>query len=103
MTDSRAELVQRLRRTVLEGRGVTAPDERQAAAAGTNGDPATRAYIEMIHHAAAEIEDEHVNAVMAAGKSEEEVFELTIAATVGAALDRLEAGLKTANQLEATA
>jgi alkylhydroperoxidase family enzyme len=41
------------------------------------------------------VTDGQVEALRAAGLSEDEVFELTVAAAVGAGLDRLDAGMRT--------
>jgi alkylhydroperoxidase family enzyme len=87
-------LVEELRRAVLESDGRTPPELRAAVAAGGDGvPPALAAYVEKVRRRATEVGDGDFTALAAAGFGEDEVFELTVAAALGAALRRLDAGL----------
>jgi hypothetical protein len=98
------ELVERLRQSVLEGRGKTDPALRQAVAARTGelggGSPAVgklpenlRKHVDMIGLHAYRITDEDVDALRQAGYSDDEIFEVCVSAALGAGLARLERGL----------
>ena len=52
-------------------------------------------YLVKVRRHAYEITDEDVQALKDAGHSEDEIFEHTVAAAVGAGLERLDAGLRT--------
>jgi alkylhydroperoxidase family enzyme len=54
-----------------------------------------RGYLETVRRHAYRVTDGQVAELRAVGLSEDEVFELTVAAAVGAGLERLEAGLRT--------
>jgi alkylhydroperoxidase family enzyme len=56
--------------------------------------PAAEAYADTVRGYAYRVTDAQVDAVRDAGLSEDEVFEVTVAAAVGAGLERLEAGLR---------
>ena len=83
---------ERLRRCVIAGVGHL--DARQRRAAFDRQLDALpgelRAYVGKVHDHAYRITDGDVEALLAAGYSEDEVFELTAAAAVGAGLSRLE-------------
>ena len=82
-----------LRAAVLRGPGVTDPDLRRAAASGTA--PGVWAgYVRSVRETSYRVSEEDITALKAAGVGEEEIFEITVAAAVGAALDRFEAGLR---------
>jgi len=69
--------------------------ERLAAAAspGRPSPPPMRPYLEKVERAAYTVVDEDVEALRELGFSEDEIFEQTVAAAVGAGLTRLEAAL----------
>lgn len=79
--------------SVVEGPGVTAPAARRAAAMGSTEDSALARYLDQVRGAAYRVTDEEVAALRAAGHSDDELFELTVAASFGAAKARLDAGL----------
>jgi hypothetical protein len=85
---------ERLARRVLDGPGRL--DARYRRAAAQRDLPALpeelRAYVGKVHDHAYRIVDGEIEALLAAGYSEDEVFELTAAAAVGAGLDRLDRG-----------
>jgi alkylhydroperoxidase family enzyme len=76
---------------------VTEPlDElRAAVAALPPAPPAMASYLELVRARAYAIEDSDVEALEAAGCSEDEIFEQTVAVAVGEGLRRMDAGLRT--------
>jgi hypothetical protein len=100
-----ADLVESLKDSVLSGRGVTDPGLRRAVEArsaelgGRPGAPAgalppdLREHVDKIALHAYTVTDEDVAALKAAGWSEDAIFEISIAAALGAGLSRLERGL----------
>src|SRR5262245_23181787 len=94
MSDPHAGLRQRLESAILEGRGTLAETVRTAAAAATGVPAELLAYVDKVHRHAYKVTDEEVAALRAAGYSEDQLFELTVSAAVGAARARLEAGLR---------
>lgn len=91
-----ADLVAALRRAVFESAGETDPALRQAVGAGDPVDPVWAAYAEKVRTSSHRITDADVAALVAAGRTEVEIFEVTVAAATGAALQRLDAGLRAA-------
>lgn len=103
--DRYLDLVERLRDSVLSGRGATKPGLRRAVEARSaelsgrpgapGGDipPDLREHVDRIALHAYTITDEDVAALKAAGWSEDAIFEISIAAALGAGLARLERGL----------
>lgn len=77
---------------ITRGPGVTPPEARQAAADGRfEGELA--AYLEKVRSAPTSVTDDEVAALRAAGHTDDELFELTVATALGAARERLETGL----------
>jgi alkylhydroperoxidase family enzyme len=68
-------------------------DLRAAVAALPPAPPAMAAYLDLVRTRAYAIEDADVEALEAAGCSEDEIFEQTVAVAVGEGLRRLDAGL----------
>ena|SRR5438046_3068128 len=93
MDDPHAHLAKALRDAALDSPGTLEPALRRAAADCGNLPQALAAFADKIHRHAYKITDEDVAALLAAGYSEDQIFELTIAAAVGASLHRLERGL----------
>jgi|tagenome__1003787_1003787.scaffolds.fasta_scaffold20693868_3 alkylhydroperoxidase family enzyme len=101
------ELVENQRRAVLESQGVTERPLRRAVAAraaALGGGPVSeeasaeipetlRAYVDSIALHAYRITDEDLEALRRSGRSEDEIFEVSVAAAVGAGLARLKRGL----------
>jgi hypothetical protein len=100
------ELIERLRSSVLQGKGTTAPGLRQAVAARSaelGGGPAAppgaaipadlRDLVEKTALHAYRITDEEIEALRRAGRSDDEIFEIAVSAAVGGGLARLERGL----------
>lgn len=55
--------------------------------------PAAQGYVDTVRRHAYRVTDGQVAALRAAGLSEDDIFELTVAAAVGAGLERLDAGM----------
>lgn len=83
-----------LRRAVFDGPGATDADLRRAAGAGMGVPAPWTSYVEKVRDASYRITDADLEGLREAGCSEEQVFEMTVAAATGAALKRLEAGLR---------
>ena len=92
--DRHAARVAGLRRAVFDSPGVSGMAERAAAASADGVPPPLDAYVAKVDGAAYRITDADVAALQAAGCSEEEIFEVTVAAAVGAALRGLDAGMR---------
>jgi alkylhydroperoxidase family enzyme len=67
---------------------------RLAAAPERPVPPAAEAYADTVRRHAYRVTDAQVDALQEAGLSQDEVFEVTVAAAVGAGLKRLDAGLR---------
>lgn len=92
---SPAEIFADLERRVLTGAGVTSPAAR-AAAAGTASAGVPAAFgglLDKIRTAAYRVTDDDIQALTAAGLTDDEIFELTIATTVGVARRRHDAAM----------
>jgi alkylhydroperoxidase family enzyme len=89
-----ADRVAALRRAVFESAGAIDPAIRQAAGAGDRLPGPWGAYAEKVREQSYRITDADIAALKAAGGTEEEIFEVTVAAAMGAALRRLDAGLR---------
>lgn len=86
--------VENLRHAVLVAPAVTDPALRAAAAAGGELPEPWPAYLALVRDASYRITDTDVASLRAAGHTEDEIYELTVAATVGAALRGHDAGLR---------
>jgi hypothetical protein len=100
-------LVERVRQTVLAGPGATEPPLRQAIeqrAASASGRPGQLAeagkipddlsgFVDRVASAAWRVTDDDVEDLLGAGYTQDEVFEITVSAAMGAAHGRLERGL----------
>lgn len=84
-----------LRARVLTGPGVTAAALRQAVARG-DAPPELAGFVDKVRRNAYKVTDADIAALRAAGKSEDEIFELTIATVVGVALHRTDRALAAA-------
>ena len=95
-SDRHADAVEALRRAVLDSDGVTDRQARHSAAEGAEAlpPPPMAAYLQKVRAESYRITDADIAALHAAGHREEEIFELTIAAALGAALRSLGCGLE---------
>lgn len=78
---------------VLEAQGATCTDARNAAFAGGSDDPAVARYVDVVRRHAYRMTDEDLQRLRDAGLNDDAIFELTVAAALGAADERLQAGL----------
>ena len=94
--DRHAVRVMELRRAVFDSDAVTNRATRAAAADGARSVPPQMAsYLEKVRGESYRISDAEILALRAAGHSQDEIFELTVAAALGAALRSLDCGLRT--------
>jgi alkylhydroperoxidase family enzyme len=102
--DRHSGWVERLQQSVLAGPGTTdvalrrAVEARAAADGGRPGEAAALPpelvdYVDKVSRHAWQVTDEDVARLQRAGYSEDAIFELTLAAALGAAMGRLERGL----------
>ncbi|MEV4319056.1 hypothetical protein [Actinocrispum sp. NPDC049592] len=96
--DRHARRLEELRRAVFEGDGVTDREVRVAAAAGTSVTEPVRGYAAKVCEASYRVTDEDIEGLKTDGMDEEAVFEITVAAALGAALHRFEAGLRAVSE-----
>ncbi len=92
------EAIERVAEAILETPGDTDSELRKAVeayAAGRNValSPDLAPYIEKVARNAYKVVDADVDRLRESGRSEDAIFELTLAAALGAARARLEAGL----------
>ena len=93
-TDRHRPKLDALEAAILHGPGALPPDARQGAAS-SDGIPEPFAdYVDTIHRHAYRVSDRMVTGLEEAGASEDEVFEISVAAAYGAARRRLDAGLR---------
>lgn len=81
-------------KAVLEGEGATSVEARQAAFAGRCDDRAVAAYLDLVRKHAYRVTDEDVEDLRAGGLDDDAIFELTVAAALGAGVARLQVGLE---------
>ena len=89
-----AALLGALRRAVLESPAHTEPATRAAAAGGDPLPEPLGSYLAKVRDRSWRIDDDDVAGLRAAGLTEDEIFELTVAAALGAATRSLDAGLR---------
>ena len=94
--DRHADRVAGLVRAVLESDAVTENATRAAAATPGTELPSSKlaSYLTRVRDASYRITDADVDALVRAGHDEEEIFELTVAAALGAAMVSRDAGLR---------
>ena len=88
-----AEKIAALERATLEGEAALPREMRRAAAYGGDLPEPLAAYTDKVRHHAYEVVDADIARLREAGHTEEEIFEATAAAAVGAGLTRLRAAL----------
>jgi len=82
-----------LERRLLQAPGTLDPSIRRAAAEGAELPEALAHYVDTVRRHAYKVMDEDIENLVAQGYSEDQVFELTVAAAFGAARERLDSGL----------
>jgi hypothetical protein len=83
-----------LLRAVLESRGASAPTAREAAYRGTDLPAPLGEYVAKVRDSSYRIGDGDIGGLLAAGYSQDVIFEITVAAALGAAARGLDAGLR---------
>jgi alkylhydroperoxidase family enzyme len=78
---------------VLDGDGVTAVEARRAAFAGPVEDPVLARYLDLVRGAPDRVSDASIERLHGAGFDDDAIFELTVAAALGAGMERLRLGL----------
>ncbi len=91
--DRHADRLAALRAAVFEADALTDQTERAAAADGSELTVELASFLTTVRDASYRLADADVAGLQAAGHTDEEIFELTIAAALGAALHRLDVGL----------
>jgi hypothetical protein len=84
-------LVENLRYSVFDAPATTSPGLRKAATGESLAEP-WLSYAAMVRDQSYRIAETDINRLKAAGHSEDEIFEVTVAAAVGAALHSFDAG-----------
>jgi hypothetical protein len=92
--DRHADRVAALRHAVFDSDAVTDRATRATAATGGQLPDPLRSYLTKVREASYRITDADVDALRSVGHSDEEIFELTVAAALGAALRSRDAGLR---------
>jgi alkylhydroperoxidase family enzyme len=93
-TDRHAAALEALRRAVFESPGATEPAVRVAAGSGGQLPDPIASYAAIVRDRSYRITDTDLARLTAAGLSDDAIFEITIAAAVGAAMQRLDAGMR---------
>lgn len=91
-TAAHGDAVADIRHSVLAAPAVTAPALRAAAASGDALSEPWRSYAATVRDASYRITDADITRLRTAGHTEDEIFEITVAAAVGAALRGFDAG-----------
>ncbi|POY01567.1 hypothetical protein C3469_10320 [Mycobacterium kansasii] len=91
-------LREKLRRAVLEAPADTDPALRRAAYHGDDLPEPLTAYVGKLRRHAYRVLDGDIERMRGAGYSEEQIFEVTIAASLGAGDSRLHAGMSALNE-----
>jgi alkylhydroperoxidase family enzyme len=93
MTDAYAGKLKRLTERVIFGPGSLDPEVRNVACVGGELPGVPGAYVQRVWQRAHEITNEDISALRQFGYSEDQIFELTVSAALGAGLVRLESAL----------
>ena len=100
LNEGAGALLPALRSAVLDGPGVLSAETRRAAAAAALTTPVLADYVDRVRHRAHRTTDANIDELRSAGLGDDEIFELTIATALGAALHRLERGLAAIDSAE---
>ena len=92
MTSRYAALVEALRSRVLDGPGALDASVRRAAFAGDAVPDDLAAYVDNVRRHAYKVTDDEV-AALRTQRTDDELFEVTVATALGAGLSRLDAAL----------
>ena len=97
-TTSHGDAVQNLGHAVLDAPATTDPALRAAAATGDPLPEPWQSYTAMVREASYKVTDTDIGRLTAAGHAEDQIFEVTVAAAVGAALRCFDAGRRVLKQ-----
>jgi alkylhydroperoxidase/carboxymuconolactone decarboxylase family protein YurZ len=100
MSDPFATQMNRLEQAVLFEPGRLSPQVRQAAATDGSVPEVLRTYVDKIIKYAYRVTDEDVQLLLEAGYSQDQIFELTVSAALGAGMTRLKRGLELLEESE---
>jgi alkylhydroperoxidase family enzyme len=95
--------LQDLERRLLRQPGTLDPEVRKAVATGGDVPDAAAAYVDKVRRHAYKVTDRDIEQLREAGYSEDQIFELTLAAAYGAARARLDTGLDAMAERSVTA
>ena len=95
--------LQDLERRLLQQPGALDTEIRQAAAAGQDVPDAVASYVAKVRRHAYEVTDHDIEQLREAGYSEDQIFELTVAAAYGAARLRLDRAMDAMAALSSSA
>ncbi|HJQ11167.1 MAG TPA: hypothetical protein VJ840_09070 [Gemmatimonadaceae bacterium] len=98
VTDPHANARHRVLDRVFKGSGESEPSERQAAANGRGVSSDLQPLIDKIHRHAYKVTDADIAAAQAK-YGDDKMFEMVVSAALGAANQRLQAGLKALNEV----
>ena len=87
-------MIEDIRAAALDGPGETTPELRRAAASGDRVPAELEAWVDTVRERAYDATNADVDALRRAGYSEDAIFEVTVAAALGAGLARFEAGVR---------
>src|SRR5918994_97817 len=93
-SERHAAAVEAMRRAIFQSAGSTEPAIRMAAGSGSDLPDPAGSYAAMVRDQSYRITDTVFAGLAAAGLSDDAIFEITLAAAVGAALQRLDAGVR---------
>lgn len=94
MTDRHAKALARLEARLRTGLGKLSPQMRAAVIdADPLPHPLAQAYVDTVRRHAYKLTDRHLEELAQDGWTDDQIFELTVAAAFGAAKQRLDAGL----------
>jgi hypothetical protein len=88
-----AGAISALRHAILETPGITLPATRRMAEAGIPTGTLADPWLDLVRNASPRLTDGHVDELRAAGILDDEILELTLAASFGEAARRLQRGL----------
>ena len=90
--DTGGDAIDRLRHSVLDGPGSTDPALRSAAASGAPMPEPWESFTARVRDASYTIGDAEIDQLLAAGNTEDDIFEVTVAAATGAAIRAFDLG-----------
>jgi alkylhydroperoxidase/carboxymuconolactone decarboxylase family protein YurZ len=93
VNDPYSSKVKQLKEAVLSGPGTLDPAVRKAASLASGLPEALDPYVKMVVQHAYQVTDVDIAALRQAGYSDDQIFEVTVSAALGAGLVRLEVGL----------